>query len=392
MVLHTGDFKMDQLPLDGRLTDLRAFARLGDGGRRPVPGRLDQRRGARASPPPSGTSRPVLDRVFAPGRAARHRRVLRQPRAPRAAGARRRRTRTAARSPSSAARWCATWASPATSATCTCPAGCWSTSKQLDDLPRRRDRAGLHRLAGRADGGAVADGQPRPPVIRDRRGRHRDPRVVAHPGQRERRLPGHQRADPVGRQGRAQGQRDGARLGSRVSAGELLYCYNIVRPRNVMPVHGEWRHLRANADLAVATGVPRDRIVLAEDGVVVDLVDGRREHRRRGAVRLRLRRRLQRRRHHRGVAEGPAHPGRRGLHLGRRRRRLGDRQGRPAARRSTRAASPRTTRSSTRSRPQIEEALEQGRRRGHRRRPPARSRSSAGRWATGSATPTAAVR
>ncbi len=42
-----------------------------------------------------------------------------------------------------------------------------------------------------------------------------------------------------------------------------------------MPVHGEWRHLIANGDLAVATGVPRDRVVLAEDGVVVDLVDGR---------------------------------------------------------------------------------------------------------------------
>ena len=41
-----------------------------------------------------------------------------------------------------------------------------------------------------------------------------------------------------------------------------------------MPVHGEWRHLVANGDLAVATGVPRDRVVLAEDGVVVDLVDG----------------------------------------------------------------------------------------------------------------------
>src|SRR5205814_5523779 len=29
IVLHTGDFKMDQLPLDGRLTDLAGFARLG---------------------------------------------------------------------------------------------------------------------------------------------------------------------------------------------------------------------------------------------------------------------------------------------------------------------------------------------------------------------------
>jgi len=32
MILHTGDFKMDQLPLDGRLTDLRSFARLGTEG------------------------------------------------------------------------------------------------------------------------------------------------------------------------------------------------------------------------------------------------------------------------------------------------------------------------------------------------------------------------
>ena len=34
-------------------------------------------------------------------------------------------------------------------------------------------------------------------------------------------------------------------------AGELLFLYNGVRPRNVMPVHGTWRHLRANAALAV---------------------------------------------------------------------------------------------------------------------------------------------
>jgi ribonuclease J len=59
------------------------------------------------------------------------------------------------------------------------------------------------------------------------------------------------------------------------SAGELVYCYNIVRPANVMPVHGEWRHLRANAALAISTGVPAGNVVLAEDGVVVDLVDGR---------------------------------------------------------------------------------------------------------------------
>jgi ribonuclease J len=58
------------------------------------------------------------------------------------------------------------------------------------------------------------------------------------------------------------------------SAGELLYLLNVVRPRNFLPVHGEWRHLRAHARLAVESGVPADRVVLAEDGDVVDLVDG----------------------------------------------------------------------------------------------------------------------
>ena len=63
-------------------------------------------------------------------------------------------------------------------------------------------------------------------------------------------------------------------VSGHASAGELIYCYNIVKPKNVMPVHGEWRHLVANAELAVLTGVPRDRVVVVEDGVAVDLVDG----------------------------------------------------------------------------------------------------------------------
>ncbi len=60
-------------------------------------------------------------------------------------------------------------------------------------------------------------------------------------------------------------------------AGELLFLYNAARPRNAMPVHGEWRHLRANKELAISTGVDRDRTVLAQNGVVVDLRKGRAE-------------------------------------------------------------------------------------------------------------------
>ena len=48
-------------------------------------------------------------------------------------------------------------------------------------------------------------------------------------------------------------------VSGHASAGELLYAYNIVKPNNVMPVHGEIRHMRANAALARRTGVPRQR-------------------------------------------------------------------------------------------------------------------------------------
>ncbi|WP_080794542.1 ribonuclease J [Corynebacterium pacaense] len=58
-------------------------------------------------------------------------------------------------------------------------------------------------------------------------------------------------------------------------AGELLFLYNAARPKNAMPVHGEWRHLRANKELAISTGVNRENVVLAQNGVVVDLVNGR---------------------------------------------------------------------------------------------------------------------
>jgi ribonuclease J len=57
-------------------------------------------------------------------------------------------------------------------------------------------------------------------------------------------------------------------------AGELLYVLNLTKPGNFIPVHGEWRHLRAHAALAELTGVPKDNVVIAEDGVVVDLVEG----------------------------------------------------------------------------------------------------------------------
>jgi len=62
-------------------------------------------------------------------------------------------------------------------------------------------------------------------------------------------------------------------VSGHAAAGELLYCYNIVKPRYVMPIHGEWRHLKANAELAIQAGLPRSNALIIENGVVVDLIN-----------------------------------------------------------------------------------------------------------------------
>lgn len=62
-------------------------------------------------------------------------------------------------------------------------------------------------------------------------------------------------------------------VSGHAAAGELLYCYNIVKPKYVLPIHGEWRHLKANAELAIQSGVPRGNTFIIDNGVVIDMVD-----------------------------------------------------------------------------------------------------------------------
>ena len=64
-------------------------------------------------------------------------------------------------------------------------------------------------------------------------------------------------------------------VSGHAAAGELTGVLNALRPRNFMPVHGEGRHLRAHAKLAMSVGVPEDRILVVRDGAVVDLGDGK---------------------------------------------------------------------------------------------------------------------
>jgi len=63
-------------------------------------------------------------------------------------------------------------------------------------------------------------------------------------------------------------------VSGHASAGELLHCYEVVKPKNVLPVHGEWRHMRANADLAMKSGLSEHNVVIAENGITIDVANG----------------------------------------------------------------------------------------------------------------------
>jgi ribonuclease J len=271
LLLHTGDFKMDQLPLDRRLTDLRAFARLGEEGvdlfltdstNAEVPGFTT----------PERDIAPAIDRVF--HRAQRRiivacfsSHVHRVQQVLDAAAANHRKVAMVGRS------MLRNMGIAEELGYLHVPPGVLVDIKKLTDYPddqvvlictgsQGEPMAALSRMANRDHKIEVGQG---------------DTVVLASsliPGNENavyRVINGlmHLGADVV-HKGNAK-----VHVSGHASAGELLYCYNIVKPRNVMPVHGEWRHLIANGELAVATGVPRANVVLAEDGVVVDLVDGR---------------------------------------------------------------------------------------------------------------------
>ena len=269
-VLHTGDFKMDQLPMDGRVTDLTQFARLGDRGidlllvdstNAEVPGFLASEQ----------EIAPVLDGVFsrAQGRIilacfASH--IHRVQQVVDAAVRHRRKVAFVGRS----------MVRNMTVAKdldyLTVPGGVLVASDQLPDLPD--DEAVL-----------VCTGSQGEPMAVLSRIANRDHAIQVGPGDTivlaSSLIPGNENSvnrvingltrlgATVVHQGNAM-----VHVSGHAAAGELLYVYNICKPRNVMPVHGEWRHLRANAALAAKTGIPTDRIVLADDGVVVDLADG----------------------------------------------------------------------------------------------------------------------
>ncbi|MGH9199293.1 MAG: ribonuclease J, partial [Acidimicrobiia bacterium] len=58
------------------------------------------------------------------------------------------------------------------------------------------------------------------------------------------------------------------------AADELKFMLELVKPKWFIPVHGEYRHLSAHARLAQEAGVPKERTLVVEDGDVVEVFKG----------------------------------------------------------------------------------------------------------------------
>ena len=269
-ILHTGDFKMDQLPLDGRLTDLRAFARVGEEGldlfmsdstNADVPGftPLEKEIG------------PVIENVIARSKkrvivASFSSHVHRVQQVVDAAKANHRKVALVGRS----------------------MVRNMQIAIELGYLKADTDDfVDLKQAANMPDDKVVymstgSQGEPMAVLSRMAKLEHDieigegDTVILASSL-----IPGNENAvyrviDGLTKLGANVVHKGNAKVhvSGHAAAGELLYCYNILKPKNVMPVHGEYRHLIANGKLAEQTGVPHERVLITEDGWVVDLEDG----------------------------------------------------------------------------------------------------------------------
>ncbi|QIK62438.1 ribonuclease J [Leucobacter viscericola] len=270
LVIGTGDFKMDQLPLDGRITDLRAFARLGEEGvdlfmtdstNADVPGFT----------PSEKNIGPVIEQVMAKTRgkvvvASFSSHVHRVQQVLDAAHANGRRVVLLGRS------MVRNMKIAADLGYLNVPDGVIVDLKKSGDIPD-------HRIVYMSTG---SQGEPMAVLSRMVNQEHQvevgegDTVILASSS-----IPGNETSiyriiDGLMKLGANVVHKGNAKVhvSGHAAAGELLYCYNIVKPKNVMPIHGEYRMLVANAALAIETGVPQNRTVIAENGTVVDLSNG----------------------------------------------------------------------------------------------------------------------
>lgn len=270
-VLHTGDFKMDQLPLDGRITDLRSFARVGEEGvdlfmcdstNAEVPGFV----------PSEANIGPVIESVFAQARgkivvASFSSHVHRVQQVLDAAYKYERKVCFVGRS------MVRNMGIAEELGYLSVPEDTLIDLKHADSLP---DDEIVYMSTG-------SQGEPMAVLSRIASGNHKS--ITVGPSDTvifaSSLIPGNENSvfrlingltklgAKVVHQGNAK-----VHVSGHAAEGELLYCYNILEPEYAMPVHGEVRHLVANGAIAVKTGVPAENVILAEDGSVIDMVDG----------------------------------------------------------------------------------------------------------------------
>ena len=270
-VLATGDFKMDSLPIDGRITDLRSFARFGEEGvdlfcvdstNAEVPGMVGH----------EGEIGQVLDNVFADSDGqivvasfASH--VHRVQQVLDAAALHGRRVALVGRS------MVRNMGIAAERGYLKVPGGVLIDARDVTSLPP-------HERVLMVTG---SQGEPMAALSRMAHSEHRS--VTIEPGDTvifaSSLIPGNENSvfrviNQLMRLGARVVHQGNAKVhvSGHASSEELLHVYNIVQPRNVMPIHGEIRHLVANGGLAVKTGVAPERVMLCEDGVAVDLDGG----------------------------------------------------------------------------------------------------------------------
>ncbi|WP_405217263.1 ribonuclease J [Agrococcus sp. Ld7] len=269
LVLHTGDFKMDQLPLDDRITDLRAFARLGEEG---VDAFLVDSTNADVSgfTAPEREIGPVLSQVIAKTTglvvvASFSSHVHRVQQVLDAAAENGRKVAFVGRS-------------------------------MVRNMGIAADLGYLHVPDGVVVAQKTAENMPPEQVVYMSTGSQGEPMaVLSRIVNREHRIevgeddtvilassliPGNENAvfriiNGLMQLGAKVVHKGSAKVhvSGHASAGELIYCYNILEPENVIPVHGEYRHLHAAAQLAIDTGVPRSNAFVGENGTVWDLKD-----------------------------------------------------------------------------------------------------------------------
>ncbi|MFV0534938.1 MAG: ribonuclease J [Cumulibacter sp.] len=271
LVLHTGDFKMDQVPLDGRITDLAGFARLGfegidllmaDSTNAEVPGFVTSEE--KLGPVIESVIREAEQRIIVASFASHVHRIQQ------VIDAAHKNNRKIAFVGRSMVR---NMGVAGDLGYLNIPPG---LTVSIDQAARMHPSQVVIISTG-------SQGEPLSALSRMATGNHRH--ITIEQGDTvllaSSLVPGNETAvnkviNALAQLGAQVISKDNAlvHVSGHAAAGELLYLLNTAKPSNLMPVHGEWRHLRAHAALARKTGLSDEQIVMTSDGDVVDLIDG----------------------------------------------------------------------------------------------------------------------